>query len=97
MVCSDEQSRTNSEGISVPLGQVFFKVQLLKVEMEVYVGNVVTKIARILTRKAEPKPSVSSSKACTLLSSGPAQCKRTTVSGRKTEVYGPHMKMRTVS
>lgn len=43
MVCSDEQSRMNSEGISVPLGQCF-KVQLLKVEMEVYVGTLSLKL-----------------------------------------------------
>ena len=65
--------------------------------MKFYVGKVFMKIAKILTRRAELKPSVYSSKACTLLSSGPAQCKRTAVSRWTAEVYGPRMKMRTVS
>lgn len=63
------------------LGSVFFKEQILKVEMKFYVRKVFMKIARILSSRAELKPSVSSSKVCTLLSSGPAQCKRTLVSG----------------
>ena len=62
-------------------GSVFFKEQILKVEMKFYVRKVFMKIARILSSRAELKPSVSSSKVCTLLSSGLAQCKRTLVSG----------------
>lgn len=86
MVCSDEQSM-NSEAFLCLWASVLWYNS--KVEMEVYVGNVVTKIAEILTRKAEPKPSVSSSKACCCPLSLPS-AREPQSPGRKTEVWSSY-------